>query len=166
MKKSKPVGEPARANADEAVQQGRAVGECLGCGEQKEIVSRGLCDTCRKKASRESLEQSAKRRVLNERGEREQLLKIFHHFQTGYLRLGLSPEDVAAELLGLLSRCATQFAPVLHLLNPAAAQNKSRSGSGQTQPPSTSTEGVNGVGAPAPDAPLPDTVATAQEASQ
>src|ERR1017187_3005222 len=119
--------------------KGRTVEECLGCGDKKAIVSRGLCDNCRKRTARESLDQAAKRRVVNERAESHRLLKIYQHFQSGYLQLGLSPEKIAAELLGLLNRCAPQFAPVLHLLNPAGVHNNPKSGSGHAPKPSTST---------------------------
>jgi hypothetical protein len=57
-------------------------------------------------------------------------VKIYHHFQTGYLQLGLSGEQIAAELLGLLSRCAAQFEPVLPLLNPAGQRKGGQIGHG------------------------------------
>lgn len=104
-------------------------GDCIICGKQQRLVSRGRCDACRKRGERENLEQTAKRRILNERSEREKLMKIYHHFQTGYLQLGLSDEQIATELLGLLSRCAAQFEPVLPLLNPAG-QRKGGNGHG------------------------------------
>lgn len=143
------------AQTDTVAHQGRSVDECLVCGDIKEIVSRGLCDSCRKRTARESLDQAAKRRVVNERAECHRLLKIYQHFQSGYLQLGLQPQEIAAELLGLRSRCAAQFAPVQHLLNPST---QAKSGSGRKGKASTSnlstpviSAAANGTGTAAPN---------------
>src|ERR1035437_6920095 len=138
-----------------AKQEGRTEAECLGCGVKKTIVSRGLCDACRKQSARATMEQTERRRVVNERAESHRLLKIYQHFQSGYLQLGLPPQEIAAELLGLLSRCAAQFAPVQHLLNPST---HAKSGSGHKGKASTSnlstpviSAAANGTGTAAPN---------------
>lgn len=79
------------AQTDTVAHQGRSVDECLVCGDIKEIVSRGLCDSCRKRTARESLDQAAKRRVVNERAECHRLLKIYQHFRPAICNWGYSP---------------------------------------------------------------------------
>ena len=116
---------------------------CLGCAEKKKIVSRGLCDACRKRAARDNVEQTAKRHVRDERAELRRLVEAYRRFQDAYLELGLSPRQTATELAGLLKRCAEQFAPVVHLLNPAAT-----SGSGHAAKMSTSTLSTQPATAP------------------
>lgn len=121
----------------------RTEDSCLGCAQKKKIVSRGLCDTCRKRAARENVEQTAKRRVRDERVELRRLMEVYRRFQDAYLELGLSSRQTTTELAGLLKRCADQFAPVMHLLNPEAT-----SGSGHAAKMSTSTVSTQPATAP------------------